>query len=146
MTLGELDTLVRDLAPPAAGAAPTRGFTLPQALAHCAQSIEYSLTGYPALRSRLFRATIGPVVKRRFMRAGRMSHDRAAPVPGAPALSGDLALEDARARLHAAIAAFRSHPGTFAPHLAYGACSREDYAVLHVLHVEDHLREFSALA
>ena len=141
MTLDELDLHIRDL--PGAPV-PAQGFTLAQALAHCAQSIEYSMTGYPKLRSRLFRATIGPLVKRRFLRAGRMSHDRAAPVPGAPQLAAELALDDARARLRAAIAAFRAHTGALAPHLAYGACTRDDYTTLHALHVEDHLRSFAS--
>lgn len=140
MTLDELDLHIRDL--PAAQP-PAQGFTLAQALAHCAQSIEYSITGYPSLRSGLFRATIGPLVKRRFLRAGRMSHDRAAPVPGAPVLAAELSLDDARARLRAAIATFRAHDGALAPHLAYGACTKADYTSLHALHVEDHLRSFS---
>jgi len=141
VTLDELDLHIRDL--PGAPV-PAQGFTLAQALAHCAQSIEYSMTGYPKLRSGLFRATIGPLVKRRFLRAGRMSHDRAAPVPGAPQLAAELALDDARARLRAAIAAFRAHTGALAPHLAYGACTRDDYTTLHALHVEDHLRSFAS--
>ena len=139
-TLDQLEQVIADLAP---APGPTTGFSLPQALAHCAQSIEYSIAGYPALRSGLFRATIGPLVKRRFLRAGRMSHDRAAPVPGAPALPPELSLDDARTRLRAAIAAFRAHAGPLAPHLAYGTCTKDDYAALHVLHVEDHLRAFA---
>ena len=139
MTLEELDTHIRDLGPASARG---QGFTLAQALGHCAQSIEYSMTGYPALRSGLFRATIGRLVKRRFLRAGRMSHDRAAPVPGAPELGADLSLDDARARLRGAIAAFRAYSGALAPHLAYGPCSKDEYGVLHALHIEDHLRSF----
>jgi hypothetical protein len=110
------------------------------ALAHCAQSIEYSISGYPRLRSGLFRATIGPLAKRKFLRAGAMSHDVRAPIAGAPDIPADLALADARTRLAAAIAAFRAHAGALAPHLAYGACTRDEYAALHLLHVEDHLR------
>ena len=109
------------------------------ALAHCAQSIEYSLTGYPKLRSGLFRATIGPIVKKKFIRANRMSHDVKAPVAGAPALDGSDGAA-AKARLVAAVAAFEAHDGPLAPHLAYGACTKDEYAVLHRLHVEDHLR------
>ena len=110
------------------------------AIAHCAQSIEYSISGYPRLRSGLFRATIGPLVKRKFLRAGAMKHDTAAPVAGAPELPAELSLDDARARLAAALAAFRAHAGGLAPHLAYGACTRDEYARLHLLHVQDHVR------
>jgi len=115
-------------------------WTLAQALAHCAQSIEYSIAGYPRLRSGLFRATIGPIVKRKFLRAGRMSHDIAAPVAGAPELPATLTFAAARDRLRAAIGAFRAHPGPFAPHLAYGPCTKEEYAALHLMPLDDHLR------
>jgi hypothetical protein len=116
--------------------APGLGWTL----AHCAQSIEYSMTGYPKLRSGLFRATIGPLAKRRFLRAGKMSHDITAPVAGAPELAATLDFAAARARLRAAITAFRELAGDPAPHLAYGPCTKDEYARLHLLHVEDHLR------
>lgn len=122
------------------GPPPAPGFSLAQALAHCAQSIEYSLTGYPALRSGLFRATIGRLAKRKFLAAGRMTHDVAAPVPGAPALPADLRFAAARDRLRAAIDAFGRHAGALAPHLAYGRCTRDEYARLHLLHLDDHLR------
>ena len=121
-------------------AQPIQPWTMAQAVAHCAQSIEYSMAGYPKLRSGLFRATIGPLVKRRFIKANRMSHDPGAPIAGAPAIPHDLALDDARARLRTAVAAFRSHGSPLQPHLAYGVCTKDEYAVLHLLHVEDHLR------
>lgn len=117
---------------------PRGPWTLAHTLEHCAQSIEYSLSGYPALRSGLFRATVGRIAKRKFLSAGRMRHDLAAPVPGAPALaSSDAAV--AEARLRAAIAAFQAHEGAFADHLAYGPCSKAEYEALHVMHVADHL-------
>ncbi len=132
-----LEQIVRGLRADAA----TRqgGWSLGQALAHCAQSIELSLVGYPQLRSGLFRATIGPLAKRKFLRAGRMSHDLTAHIPGAPPL-GDVTFDDARERALAAVATFKGHTGELAPHLAYGRCTKDEYAALHLLHVEDHLR------
>lgn len=121
---------------------PTTGWTLAQAVAHCAQSIEYSITGYPRLRSGLFRATIGPVVKRKFIRARRMTHDVLAPVAGAPELADSITLADACDRALAALASFEGHTGPLAPHLAYGACTKGEYAQLHELHFDDHLRSF----
>jgi len=119
-----------------------QGWTLARAIAHCAQSIEYSLTGYPRLRSGLFRATIGPVVKRKFLRARRMTHDVLAPVAGAPDIAETITLADACDRAIAALARFDTHAGPFAPHLAYGTCSKAEYAQLHELHFDDHLRSF----
>jgi hypothetical protein len=124
---------------PASSARPQR-FTPAQAILHCAQSIEYSMSGYPSLRSALFRATIGPLVKRKFLRAGSMSHDVGAPLAGAPALPVDTELAPALARLRAAIASFRAHEGPLGPHLAYGACTKAEYEALHSMHIADHLR------
>src|SRR5262245_51747589 len=109
------------------------GWTLAQALSHCAQSVEYSLSGSPRLRSGLFRATIGPLVKRKFLRAGRMSHDLTAPVAGAPDLPASLDFEQSRSRLRTALATFDNHSGAMAPHLAYGRCTKDEYATLHLL-------------
>ena len=125
-----------------AAAVEPRGWTLAQAVAHCAQSIECSITGYPKLRSGLFRATIGPIVKRKFLRAGAMSHDCTAPIAGAPDIPADVTLGAACDRADAAIRAFAAHQGALAPHLAYGACSKDEYASLHLLHLRDHLRAF----
>jgi hypothetical protein len=121
---------------------PAKSWTLAQAIAHCAQSIECSISAYPRLRSALFRATIGPIVKRRFLRAGAMSHDTVAPIAGAPEIPSTIALADACDRLAAASRAFATHDGPFAPHLAYGRCTKDEYARLHWLHVADHLRAF----
>jgi hypothetical protein len=121
-------------------AARAQRFTPAQALEHCAQSIEYSLRGYPRLRSWLFRATVGPLAKRKFLRAGFMSHDVSAGLAGAPAPAADAELASALVRLRAAIAAFGSHEGPLVPHLAYGTCTRDEYEALHSMHVADHLR------
>jgi hypothetical protein len=122
--------------------APQRGWTLAQAIAHCAQSIECSMTGYPELRSVLFRVTIGPLAKRKFLRDRKMSHDVSAPVPGAPPIDPSIALDAACDRADAALRSFTAFDGTLAPHLAYGRCTKPEYAQLHLLHFEDHARAF----
>jgi Protein of unknown function (DUF1569) len=126
----------------AAPAPEPRGWTLPQAIAHCAQSIECSMTAYPKLRSGLFRATIGPIVKRKFIRNARMSHDVTAPIVGAPDIAADVTLTAACDRADAALTAFAAHSGPLAPHLAYGTCTKDEYAQLHWLHFDEHLRAF----
>ena len=121
---------------------PHGGWTLAQAIAHCAQSVECSITAYPKLRSGLFRATIGPIVKRKFIRAARMSHDVTAPIAGAPTIATDVTITAACDRADAALAAFTAYDGALAPHLAYGVCTKDEYAQLHWLHFEDHLRAY----
>jgi hypothetical protein len=112
------------------------------AVAHCAQSC--SMTAYPVLRSGLFRATIGPLVKRKFLRSHAMSHDITAPIAGAPEIASATTLELARERALAAARAFAAFSGELAPHLAYGKCSKDEYAEFHLLHFEDHARAFGA--
>lgn len=144
MSLRSLDDVTRALdALPAGG--PGAGDDLARALVHCAQSIEYSLVGYPALRSPVFRATVGKLAKRAFLRRGRMKHDTGAPIPGAPAPQ-PVPVPEAAARLRRAIEAFRGHDGPLAPHLAYGACTRAEYDALHALHVADHLAALGVVA
>jgi hypothetical protein len=123
---------------PASLRSPPGAWTPAQVLQHCAQSIEYSLTGYPVHRAKLFRATVGRLALRKFLGQGYMSHALDGPIPGAPALSGG-PVADALARLLGAIAALDAHPGPLADHFAYGPVTREQYARVHAMHVADHL-------
>jgi hypothetical protein len=118
------------------------GWSLPQALAHCAQSIELSITGYPRARSRLFQNVLGRAIKRRFLRRGVMLHNRAAAISGAPAIAPSVTRSEALARLRRAIADFQAHEGPFAPHFAYGPTTKVEYEALHAMHLVDHLTAF----
>jgi hypothetical protein len=113
-------------------------WSLGQTLVHCAQSVEFSLTGYPRKRGWLVRRVIGPRIMAKFLRQGFMTHDRSAPIPGAPPL-GEPTLAEGIARLRSAIAAFDAYQGPLAPHFAYGAVDRASYEKLHAMHVSDHL-------
>jgi hypothetical protein len=115
-------------------------WTLPQVLLHCAQSINYSLDGYPRLRPALFRATIGRIAKRKFLSRGFMSHGLDVAIPGAPALEV-MEFTPALARLRQAIARFEAaEASALKPHLAYGPCDKHEYEALHAMHLADHLR------
>jgi hypothetical protein len=115
-------------------------------LDHCAQSIECSLSGYPKLKPKFVRATIGRIVKRRFLSKGEMHHDTHAGLPGMPPISGDVPFAGAVERLRAAIGAFRSYAGELAPHPVFGACSKVEYEQLHAMHVADHLEVLATQA
>jgi hypothetical protein len=120
-------------------------WTLAQALAHCAQAIEYSMTGFPRARGRTFQALIGGRIKRRFLRRGVMFHNRAAAIPGADPISRALTRDAAMRRLRRAVEAFDAHAGPLAPHFAYGPTSKAEYEVLHAMHLVDHLSAFDAV-
>ncbi len=118
------------------------GWPLPQVLVHLAQSIEYSMAGFPAPRSALFRSTVGPLAFAVFSARGRMSHGLEEPIPGAPALDPATALDAARARLLAALARFEAHTGPLQPHFAYGALDKAAYTQAHLMHLADHWQRF----
>jgi hypothetical protein len=133
--LAQLDALERDPRTLTPGA-----WDMHQALVHCAQGIEFSLQGYPRMRAALFRVTIGRVVLARFLRRGAMSHDRTAPIPGAPSIPSGGSVAEGVSRLRAAIEAFRAHAGPHAPHFVYGSLTHAQYDAIHAMHIEDHLR------
>jgi Protein of unknown function (DUF1569) len=118
-------------------------WTLAQIFEHCAQSIGYSMTGYPQLRSKLFRVTVGRIAKGKFLGQGYMSHDLEAPVPGAPALGTDGDTAVAATKLRDAVAAFKAFTGEPAPHLAYGPCTLAEYERVHAMHFANHASRVS---
>jgi hypothetical protein len=109
------------------------------AMAHCAQSIECSIDGYPRPAAWLIRVLVGPWVLKRFLKKGFMRHDTNAPVPGVPPPEGGLSAEAGVARLESAIRRFVAHSGALAPHFAYGPVSKQNYEAIHAMHTANHL-------
>lgn len=131
-----LDAMERCPAPLSTGAWP-----LGSVLEHLAQSIEFSLHGFPQPKPALFQHTVGRLAWAVFRSRGRMNHGLAEPIPGAPALTAGPDWRTGAARLRAAIAAFQAHDGPMAPHFAYGAMDKADYAQAHALHIANHQDE-----
>lgn len=117
-------------------------WTWAQTLEHCAQSIEYSMDGFPESKSRLFQSTVGSAAFAAFSWRGRMTHDLAEPIPGAPAFAVDSVPEVALARLRGSIARFRSWPKSMQPHFAYGVLDKKEYELAHAMHLANHLSQF----
>lgn len=136
--LKTLEALKR-AAPRMAGA-----WDLPQVLHHAAQSVEYSLQGFPAPKPAWFRATVGPAAFSLFSARGRMSHALDEPIPGAPGIERGLPLDPAVDRALAALQAFDRHTGPLAPHFAYGALDKPAYARAHLMHLANHWQETAA--
>ena len=114
-----------------------------QALLHGAQSIGYSLRGYPRLRPRLLRLTVGKLAFAVFSLTGSMRHDVDGPIPGAPPVPSDGSLAEGIDGLRQAIAEFRAENGPLAPHFLFGKLDRKDYELAHAIHIADHARRFS---
>jgi hypothetical protein len=122
----------------------TGAWSLPQVLVHLAQSVEYSLEGFPQSRSALFQATAGAAAFALFDARGQMHHGLHEPIPGAPALPAEASLPDAVARLLAAFDRFEAHAGALQPHFAYGALDKAAYTRAHLMHLGDHWSELDA--
>ena len=120
-------------------------WSVAQVFSHCAQSIEYSLIGFPLPKPAWFQATIGKLVLRKFLRQGFMSHDVTASIPGAPPPHD----ADARAaldRLLAAIGKFEAREEPMAPHFAYGPVDKARYGRVQAMHIAQHLESFRPVA
>lgn len=113
-----------------------------QTLVHCAQSIDYSITGFPKPNSRLFQLTVGSAAFGVFAWRGRMSHDLGAPIPGAPDISAKEDPAQALERLRASIQRFRHWSGPLQPHFAYGSLTQREYELAHAMHLANHLSAF----
>lgn len=114
-----------------------------QMLIHCAQSLEYALAGFPELKPRWFRATMGPAAAQVFLWRGQLSHDIAEPIPGAPPIPSDGDMSAAFGRIRMAIAAFGDavrDGKTLQPHFAYGEVAPSDYARLQAFHIAEHMQ------
>ena len=74
---------------------------------------------------------------------GEMSHNLHEVIPGAPALAIEGKVQLALDRLTTALRDFETYGGALKPHFAFGSLSKPDYALAHVLHINNHLQEFS---
>ncbi|WP_328752850.1 DUF1569 domain-containing protein [Streptomyces sp. NBC_00285] len=119
--------------------APGSTWNLSQTVQHCAQTVRYSVIGYPVLKPALYRATVGRMAKQVFLRRGAMKHPLGAEIDGAPPLDPGLAVSDAAADLADAVAVFNGHTADHATHPAYGRCTHDEFAQLHAMHLSDHL-------
>ena len=114
------------------------GWDLAHVLHHVAQSVEYSLDGFPQLKPGWFRSTLGPGAFAVFSARGKMSHGLDEPIPGAPDIADGQALAAAVVHAEEALQRFDRHSGTLAPHFAYGALSKTEYARAHLMHLANH--------
>jgi hypothetical protein len=116
-----------------------QGWNPAQVFNHCAQSIDYSMDGYPELKAAWFRHSLGVAAFSVFASRGAMRHPLNQPIPGAPGLDAPSDPALALARLQGAFARFAGHTGALQPHFAYGQLSHAEYAQAHVLHLYNHL-------
>lgn len=112
-------------------------WSLAQVLEHAAQSVEFSLHGFPEAKPAWFQASAGALAFAVFDRQGAMRHGLTEPIPGAPGLAAT-ELAPAAQRLDAALQAFVTHAGPLMPHFAYGALDKAQYTRAHLMHLANH--------
>jgi len=112
-------------------------------LHHAAQSIEYSISGFPEPKPAWFRATVGSYAFALFNARGQMTHKLSEPIPGAPDIAQGQPLAPAIDHAIVALQAFERHAGALAPHFAYGALDKPDYTRAHLMHLANHWAELA---
>jgi hypothetical protein len=121
---------------------PAATWTWSKTLLHCAQSIDYSMSGYPQARSALFQHTAGAAAFSYFKSRGRMSHNLLEAIPGAATLDANAATAHAVAALRKSVENFQKFTGPLQPHFASGALDRVEYEKAHAMHIANHLSVF----
>lgn len=117
----------------------SKGWSPAEVFNHCAQSVEYSLEGFPELKPVWFRESVGPMAFSVFLARGAMRHSLIEPIPGAAPLAEPASTDAAIARLQQSLQRFAAHTEALQPHFAYGLLSPDDYAKAHVMHLYNHL-------
>ncbi len=113
-------------------------WTLYQNIIHCAQSIEFSISGFPEEKPEIFQRVIGKNVFRKFEMQGYMRHDRNEPIPGAPIIEPGGKIIEAFDRVKMAIRNFDAFTGKLRRHFAYGILNKKEFSEAHCMHLADH--------
>ena len=136
-----LDLTLNDLGALNADSVETTGaWDVARTFNHLAQSVEFSLSGFPEPKSALFQSTVGRLAFNVFQAQGHMNHGLDEEIPGEVITAATP--KAAKARLLTALTAFDASSDRLMPHFAYGALSKDEYARAHVMHINNHLEEF----
>lgn len=119
----------------------TGDWNLYQVFTHCAQSVEYSMLGYPVHKSDVFKNTVGKTAFSLFSSKRKMTHALDEAIPGAPDLSNEGNIAVAFDRFKQSLIDFKEYEGALAPHFAYGPLTKQQYEMAHVMHFNNHLQE-----
>lgn len=136
--LAKLDKL---LAQPLQNLQKQGAWNLFQMFTHLAQSVEFSMTGYPEHKSELFKQTVGSVAFSAFQSKKQMAHNLGEVIPGAPELLQEGDIQAAAQRFRQSLVDFARFEQPLHPHFAYGPLTKVQYEAAHVMHFNNHLKE-----
>lgn len=117
-------------------------WTPAQVFTHLAQSIEYSMSGYPVHKPKAFKNSIGSLAFKAFAARGEMSHNLDEPIPGADRLLKNN-IQSALERLITSLNDFNQYENSLKPHFAYGELNKQEYTWAHIMHIENHFKQMS---
>jgi hypothetical protein len=115
-----------------------------QIFMHCAQSVEFSMSEFPAHKSDFFKNTVGTLAFSIFESKGKMIHGLSEPIPGSPQIKPSLDTSAALNHLKKSLIDFENYKGKLAPHFAYGELTKNEYEIAHVMHLYNHLEEIQS--
>lgn len=118
------------------------GWSLGKVFSHCAQSIEYSMNGFPEMKPAVFRGTVGKLAFSIFSLREKMSHGLEDPIPGAADLENTIEYKLGLNRLLQSIDLFQKlESSQLKPHFAYGELDKEEFDLAHTLHIKNHFEK-----
>jgi hypothetical protein len=123
----------------------TGEWNLYQIITHCAQSVEYSMLGYPEHKSDMFKHTVGKAAFSLFSSKRKMRHALDEAIPGAPLFSSEENIINAFERFEKSLIDFKQYESALAPHFAYGPLTKQQYEMAHVMHFNNHLKEIDLI-
>ncbi|WP_411824538.1 DUF1569 domain-containing protein [Leptospira sp. 'Mane'] len=119
-------------------------WSLGKVFSHCAQSIEYSINGFPEMKPAAFRGTVGKIVFSIFSLREKMSHGLEDPIPGAADLENAIEYKSGLNRLLQSIDLFQKQESSqLKPHFAYGELDKEEFDLAHTLHIKNHFERIA---
>ncbi len=115
------------------------GWTPYHTLVHCAQTIAFSMEGYPEMKPAIIRGTIGKLALHVFLKKGAMRHNLTADVPGLAWKEQEGTFQEGKKILGQSISDFLQYKGELKPHLLFGNMSFSEYNRYFAMHLTDHL-------
>ena len=122
----------------------TGDWGLGRTFSHLAQGVEFSITGYPLQKPRLFQVTAGKLAFAVFNMRGQMRHGLDQIIPGE--VVAEVTPNEGLSRLWTSLEAFRGFDGPLRPHFAFGHLNKDRFAKAHLLHIDNHLEEVTGAA
>lgn len=110
-----------------------------QIFVHCAKTIEYSMIGYPKIKSKFIQHTAGKLMIHKFLKKGYMRHNLEVDVLGSSLIEDNGTTDEGIEILLETIRKFLTYKGRLQPHFFFGELTKEEYDKYFSIHIANHL-------